>query len=526
MRNIGRPRLGLLLASAMVASVVVASGQVPARAAALRVCPSGCAYAQVADAVAAARDGDTISVAAGTYRGGFTIRASIRIAGAGAGATVISGGGPVITIGRFGANAEPSVSIDAVTVTGGLVHTSPESIPFAGRAGVWALGGGVEIPPNANFTGGATVTMTNSVITANKAAPSSEASGFAWAGGGGIDNWGVLVLSNTIVSDNHVGGRMASDAYGAGVLNWSGGRLTMTDSTVSSNLVTVTGPNACEAGGAGVDSMGTFTLTGGSVRDNMTEQSSSSPCGDPQGGGIYISDGSAAISGTTISGNQVSARTAHGDSWAVGGGVSIDCSGSLSLWDSTIQDNAVEVMAPATSAAASAAAGGVGVCFPGKAVISTTSITDNLAEAAAPAGVASAEGGGMQVGSTILSDSYVTDNRLVATTETGSAVVHGAGIQHGNGTLQVSDTAIHGNEGSAQGPNGEALGGGIYNEEFFPGVPRPHLFLVGSLVTDNGLTADPGVAVHGGGLYTTFRVSFTNATFSGNSPDDCFGAAC
>src|SRR3954447_7856759 len=48
-------------------------------------------------AVDQARDGDTIGLGPGRYRGGVTITRSIRIAGAGAGVTSIAGGGPVLT---------------------------------------------------------------------------------------------------------------------------------------------------------------------------------------------------------------------------------------------------------------------------------------------------------------------------------------------------------------------------------------------------------------------------------------------
>src|SRR5438270_14010620 len=73
-----------------------------ASAATVRVCPRGCAYSQLADAAAVAHDGDRLSVADGTYRGGFAITKSLTIDGAGAGRTTIKGGGPVITVGTLG----------------------------------------------------------------------------------------------------------------------------------------------------------------------------------------------------------------------------------------------------------------------------------------------------------------------------------------------------------------------------------------------------------------------------------------
>ena len=61
--------------------------------------------------------------------------------------------------------------ISGVTITGGYATSSPESVPFVGQDGVIALGGGVEIPPNADFSGGADVTIANSLITGNRVAP-------------------------------------------------------------------------------------------------------------------------------------------------------------------------------------------------------------------------------------------------------------------------------------------------------------------------------------------------------------------
>jgi hypothetical protein len=178
-----------------------------ASAATVNVCRSRCAFRQVSAAVAAASPGDTISVARGTYNGGFTIDKSLRLVGAGSEATIIEGGGPVVTIGTFGAASEPNVSISGVMINGGITNSSPESTPFVGQEGVLALGGGIEIPPNADFSGGATVTIANSVITGNQAAPSTAIDSglpcppdvtitcingdlpFAQAGGGGIDTW-------------------------------------------------------------------------------------------------------------------------------------------------------------------------------------------------------------------------------------------------------------------------------------------------------------------------------------------------
>ena len=83
----------------------------------------GC-YADLQAAVNAARDGATISIGRGTFKGGVTIDKRVELIGAGARATTISGGGPVLTIGRFGAASEPTVSIAGVTITGGRTRSA------------------------------------------------------------------------------------------------------------------------------------------------------------------------------------------------------------------------------------------------------------------------------------------------------------------------------------------------------------------------------------------------------------------
>jgi pectin methylesterase-like acyl-CoA thioesterase len=60
---------------------------------------AGC-YRTVQAAVDGARGGDSILISAGVFSGGVTIDKSVQVVGAGAGKTIIAGGGPVLTIGR------------------------------------------------------------------------------------------------------------------------------------------------------------------------------------------------------------------------------------------------------------------------------------------------------------------------------------------------------------------------------------------------------------------------------------------
>jgi hypothetical protein len=280
----------VLLMPGMAALLLLASGQ--ASAATLNVCPSGCPYTQLAPALAVADDGDTIRIGPGTYNGGVTIDMSVKLVGAGASRTIISGGGPVVTIGEFGALAEPTVSIEGVTVTGGITRSSPESTPFTGQEGIFAAGGGVEIPPNADFSGGATVTIANSVITGNRVAPSDTAPfgppcpggpcPFAFAGGGGIDTWGTLTLANTTISNNRVGSAsglstLASDAVGGAITNRLG-PLTIIGSVIHGNRAGATGPNGRFAEGRAIMAFGgTLKVSNSSVTENSAALAASLP---------------------------------------------------------------------------------------------------------------------------------------------------------------------------------------------------------------------------------------------------------
>ena len=168
---------------------------------------NGC-YATLQAALDHAGNGDRIRLGHGTFAGGVTVRASVSIEGSGPDATIIQGGGPVITIGVAG---EPDadtldVSITGVTITGGIT-TGPPDLPFIAR------GGGIEIPGGPSGTLGATVTIRNSVITGNRAAPQSTVDSgepcpgggdcrFALAAGGGIVDIGRLTLIHSVVSDN------------------------------------------------------------------------------------------------------------------------------------------------------------------------------------------------------------------------------------------------------------------------------------------------------------------------------------
>src|SRR5437764_10017615 len=129
----------LALTTCVAALALVGAGSAASAVAGATLCVggSGC-FSTIQAAVDAAHDGDTIRIAPGTFAGGVAIDVSVDIRGAGAGATIISGGGPVVTIGVEQADVEPTVSISGVTITGGVNTSFPDHAV--------TQGGGVRIP--------------------------------------------------------------------------------------------------------------------------------------------------------------------------------------------------------------------------------------------------------------------------------------------------------------------------------------------------------------------------------------------
>jgi hypothetical protein len=526
----------LLLVGLAVAAAAIASGQ--ASAATLTVCPSGCAFTQIAPALAGATDGDTISVGPGTYDGGFTIDKSIKLSGAGTAKTSITGGGPVVTIGTFGAASEPTVSISGVTITGGVTRSSPESTAFFGKEGVLAAGGGIEIPPNGDFSGGATVTISNSVISGNEVAPSDavffRGRSRAFAFGGGIDDRGTLTLANTTVGDNRIGSASglstpAASAEGGGVYGPQGaGALTISNSVISGNRAAVSAPNArvADAGGISFDGSG-FTMSNSSVTGNSATVTGSLPSGGVPSGGIHI-DGdalAATISNTTISGNTATMTNAVGNANASSGGLHLDVVPSnISLSNDAITGN--HVMASTLSGSTGNADGSSGAGEISGS-LSNVRLTGNTVDVASVAGDAFAGGGASIFDGGTISNGVVSDNHIHVSSPLGTATVRGGGINVAGGATTLRNTPVSGNMADASGAGGSILGGGIYDVAFPDGQDGPPggpLALLNSSVTGNALTASAGILRQGGGIFLQNEpLTLTNSLITQNVPDQCLG---
>ena len=514
--------LGALLGLAAPASVSAAT------AATLCVGDGPGCFSTIQAAVDAAHDGDSVRIGRGTFAGGVTIDKSIAVLGAGASGTVVSGGGPVLTIGMAGAATVPTVSISGVTIRGG-VNVGDTTVAF---------GGGVLIPAAAGGATGARVTIADSVITQNRSAPTFAAPigppcpggrcGFALGNGGGIANWGNLTLLRTTVSDNEAGGAIASDAHGGGIWSAGVGTLTVRESRFLANSSLVTVPNGRFAigGGIHIQNGGALTIVNSVVADNLASLSSLLPGGIEMvsnGGGVHIGDGSTAtIDSSRIDRNSIVISVPNGQPAGFDAGIIVGAS-SLVIRNSSISGNRVTA-----TLGSSADAGPSGGAFEvgGSATINNTRITGNATTVSSQAGAAEATGavfvsnGGSQP--VVMSNSAVTGNSVSASSATGSATVQGAGIVLNNGPLELRHVRVSDNVGKATAPAGLAQGGGIWNGVLFPG-PAPQLTLRETAVTGNALAASPGLTVQGGGLFTAFPVTLDSSRIAHNTPDQCFG---
>jgi hypothetical protein len=512
-----------------------------AEAATLKVCPSGCAFSQIAPAIAAAGQGDTIQVAPGTYDGGFTIDKSVTLAGARAGSTVIKGGGPVITIGQAFAASEPTVSISGVTITGGVTHSSFAEA-FVGP-GVIAVGGGISVPPAAGFAQGATVSIADSVITGNRVAPTNAIDSglpcppdititcingdlpFAQAAGGGINTFGAMTLTNATVSDNQVGGNgVASDVGPGGITSIKGG-LTLENSTVTDNQAIASAPNGrfAETGGV-ADSGTTLTIDNSRISDNSAMLSTAMPTDIPGGtaaiaGGMHVGGGvqAATISNTTIAGNSARETNSLGDATAFSGGLHTDIDVTVS--NDVIANNHVTSSAGSSGHADASAGGGE---FSGS--FTNIRLTGNTVDSSSAAGSASGEGGGTHFDGGTITNSLVSDNH-VQVSGPGQVAARGGGIDAAVGAT-LRNTTVSGNTVDATGASGTVRGGGVFDAAFPDGpdgAPGGPLVLQNSRLTGNALTGS-GLIVHGGGLYLENEpLTFLNSLIANNVPDQCFG---
>ncbi len=511
---------------------------------------AGCA-ATLQDALDAAQDGDTIRLIAGTFAGGATVTKSVTLAGAGQHATIVKGGGPVLTIGTLFDETPPVVSIRDLTITGGRTTSSPQSLERTGKEGVMALGGGIQIPPAHAFAPGATVSIVRTNITGNRVAPVATVPGtppcpggqkcpFALAAGGGIDNWGTLTVTDSSISDNRIGSASgistpASDAEGAGVRSQIGS-LTILRSRIHDNLATAAAPNGRFADTGGVFAFDApFTMRDCSVTGNRAELAAGLPDGVEQAalaGGIHLADSvpTGEITRSIIANNGATVTNTTGDAVALSGGLHVDLPIDFTISDSLVSDNRVSAATLGSSLGLAHADGGGGQLF-GR--MNGTRVIDNTVTASSVGGDAEAMAGGSWVLFGDVRGSTLGANQLRATAPNGEARARGGGAVVDaapelpeQGGLSLTNTAVRANTASVAGASNLAQGGGLYDAALPDGPFGGPLALANSSVTHNALRGPAGATLQGGGIYLADQpLTQTNSLIARNTPDQCFGCA-
>jgi hypothetical protein len=548
----------IAVAVAIAAVAGIASEAVAAQAtSAACVGGRGC-YPTLAAAIAAAHDGDSVRINPGTYAGGVEIDKSVTLRGAGAGRTIIAGGGPVLTIGDWNAATAPTVVISGVTITGGRTTAIPVDQEGQPIDGLEAFGGGIQIPPTAAGGPGATVTISNSDITGNQAtatatyAPDSleDSPGwpacpglvpcaFAQSAGGGIASWGALTLIDSLVSGNEAAG-VASDADGGGIATFAGS-LTLTGTAISRNTAKAVAPNGryAEGGGLYIGDGTMLAIHASTISGNAAVLTSAFPYfvgGDQtldmnaNGGGVHLGDDvTATVDGTGIDRNSISIVDPMGEPVGFDPGLCLctddQTSSTLTMRNSTVSYNRIDVTV--ASQADVFPGSGSALELDGPGTVTNTAVIGNsvivralTGDAVATNGVAVADGS-TQVA---ISNSVIAGNTTSAIAPHGAAEILGGGLMN-QGPLLLQSDLITRNQATVSGQSGHAQGGGIFNgPTWFDAGP---LTLLNTIVSRNVLAGGPGSVLEGAGIYTLAPATTTiqGGSVSHNVPDDCAGDA-
>ena len=402
------------------------------------------------DACLAGNGADVITIPAGTYilsivgsgedanaTGDLDIDSDLTINGAGAGATIIDGGG----VDRvFHILTGHTVKIADLTIQNGFTSN---------------FGGGIYI---VGVTAGPAtlVTINDSTISGN------ETNNY----GGGIYVLGVVDTRVTI-NNSLFSGNLATNGYGGGIYVATVGRVNINSTVVSSNIA---------KHGGGIVSNGQVTINDSIISGNyasgigggilktgyrgltLLDSTVSGNTSIDDGGGIYIvnSNWSVIIKNSTISNN----------SGRRGGGISaqgaINDIGAVSITNSTISGNS-----------ASHVGGGIHN-FGGPMTINNSTVTGNVGSGIDHEG----DGGTLTIKNTIVANNFGPAPQC-----SGTGTITSAGhnlVSDGTCGLAVAAGDI---------PNGTALLGPLQNNG---GPTETHALQAGSQAIDAGNPAVPG----------------------------------
>lgn len=432
-------------------------------------------------------------------RGDLDLRGKIQLVGAGAGATVLDGagldrlidvrGGAVVTISgvtirNAGHESGAVRNLGTLNLERSVVR---ENRGEKRGAGIWndnvmrisasAVSANVGDDAGGIFNNGY-MAITGSTISDNRGYPrgggifnsargnlvigeqsvvrNNQSVGDGEGLGGGIFNdGGRLTLSDSTVSEN------LAD-YGGGIYSGANGRVSLNNAYVNRNMVTGVGTaleHIPDSSGAGILSFGALTVSGGTLNDNRYDWEPRS-----SGGGL-ANFGRAILVGATVARNG-----------AAGDGGGIYNGGTMALERSIVRGNTAG--RPQEDGYWLRDGLGGGLANPGELTIVGSIIAENDAASA---------GGVFSGGQLVVRGSTVRDNLAGAT----------AGIEN-SGTLTIEGSQISGNRSSDQT-------GGIGNS---------------GTLTLSSSTIRGNKAYDGAGITNYGRATLTNVTISGNQGYD------
>jgi hypothetical protein len=433
---------------------------------------TGSPCASVSYALSQSSNGDTISVAAGTYTDTLTVDINVTIQGVGADTTIIQA-----------ASAANSAASRVVTITQNATATL-DSLTIR-HGNVISDGGGIQVS--------GTLTIKNSYVMSNTAGHD----------GGGINNVGILTITNSTISYN-----IATTDDGGGIDD-DGGMVVISGSTISHN-------EAWDDGG-GIDSDGILEITNSTISHNIADY----------GGGIDLDEGALALVNTTVSTN-----TAFSD----GGGILIDgapSSADLVVEGGSIQGNislnndfggggifnneGTVYIADATIVDNSAYYDGGGIFnFNGEVTLIDTTVYSNSAEN---------RGGGIFTylllemdGGEIVDNSALDGGGLYnfgyeayfyEVSISGNEAGDGGGVLNASGFVYLEDSTIFSN--TVSDSFGDGAGGGVFNQEH-------DFFNVEAELVMLNTTLSMNEAIWGGGIYNEGSfVTVTHSTIASNT---------
>ena len=391
----------------------------------------------------------------------------VTIAGPGAGALTIQGGGVAarFTILR--------VKEHANAVIAGLTFANGNSVLLGGgilNGGRLTIKDSVFSGNSADRNGGAinnigTLKLTDSVLVGNSAGES----------GGGIYSLGALTISNTTFANN------SAESSGGGVES-TFGVTQITGTTFDGNsagffggAISINGPRDLTTKG------GDLTLVNSALRNNIVGRTDAGVLGGGFGGGIASNDSNVRVSGTSFTGNQAG---------RLAGGVGIN-GGALTLDRATFTSNAT-------------AGSGGGLAITGGRSITNLNVTVGATLTANQTtfvgNMAGRNGGGIESSlATLKFNDTIIANNTANAFGGGLSLDTDMNFDLTHGTLTLNNANVNGNKTGRSG-------GGISNFDF--------LILKNTAITNNSAGGT------GGGVFNGRNLQVRDATITGNRPNN------